>query len=298
VLALIGTIPNNEFPLVSGEATLTNSDDCLSVQGHEFSINRGTPALIAAAVAACKTLGASMPYCFLVGDEGTGQGSRKLYEHLTHHLASMHADVIAFHYLQPDVDWHNRILLSFGDEGPLPLLIADAGYMYVAKMSGFAASYDLFTPDVGELAFLADERAPHPFYTRGFILHEENKVPDLVNRAFLAQNAAKTLLVKGATDYIYTEEGVVATVDHPKVRFLEPIGGTGDTLTGLVALLAYAGYPLIEAATLAAITNRLAGELADPDPATQVCEIIRHIPKALQQVLASTGQVSRAILRQ
>jgi hypothetical protein len=32
-----------------------------------------------------------------------------------------------------------------------------------------AAQFDLFTPDVGELAFLADEEAPHPFYTRGFI---------------------------------------------------------------------------------------------------------------------------------
>jgi hypothetical protein len=297
VLALIGTIPDNEFPLVSGEATLTSNDHCLSVQGCEFSINRGTPALIAAAVAACKTLGASMPHCFLVGDEGTGMGSRKLYEHLTRHLARVHADVIAFHYLQPDVDWHNKILLSLEEEAPLPLLIADAGYMYVAKMSGFATSYDLFTPDLGELAFLADERAPHPFYTRGFILHEENKVPDLIKRAFLGQNAAKTLLVKGATDYVCTEEGVVATVDHPMVRFLESIGGTGDTLTGLVAVLAYAGYPLVEAATLAARTNRLAGSLADPDPATQVCKIITHVPTALQQVLASAGQTSREVHR-
>jgi len=35
-------------------------------------------------------------------------------------------------------------------------------------MSGNAQSFDLFTPDAGELAFLADEEAPHPFYTRGF----------------------------------------------------------------------------------------------------------------------------------
>jgi len=45
-------------------------------------------------------------------------------------------------------------------------LIADAGFMYAAKMSGQASKYDLFTPDVGELAFLADEEAPHLFYTR------------------------------------------------------------------------------------------------------------------------------------
>ena len=63
--------------------------------------------------------------------------------------------------------------------------------MYAAKMSGQAASYDLFTPDAGELAFLADETAPHPFYTRGFILHENNKIPDLINRAYSHKNAAK-----------------------------------------------------------------------------------------------------------
>ncbi|MFO7970579.1 MAG: sugar kinase, partial [Desulfobacterales bacterium] len=61
---------------------------------------------------------------------------------------------------------------------PRPTLIADAGFMYAAKMSGLSEAYELFTPDAGELAFLADEEAPHPFYTRGFILHEENLIPD------------------------------------------------------------------------------------------------------------------------
>ena len=54
-----------------------------------------------------------------------------------------------------------------------PIVVADAGFMYAAIMSGYAASYVLFTPDVGELAFLADEKAPHPFYTRGYILAED-----------------------------------------------------------------------------------------------------------------------------
>lgn len=80
---------------------------------------------------------------------------------------------------------------------PQPLLIADAGFMYAAKMSGQSEAYDLFTPDAGELAFLADEEAPHPFYTRGFILHEENHVPELIARAYAHKNAAKHLLIKG-----------------------------------------------------------------------------------------------------
>ncbi|MEA2039117.1 MAG: hypothetical protein U9N82_04730 [Thermodesulfobacteriota bacterium] len=46
-------------------------------------------------------------------------------------------------------------------------------------------AYDLFTPDVGELAFLADEAAPHPFYASGFILHQEKRIPDLIKRAYM-----------------------------------------------------------------------------------------------------------------
>jgi hypothetical protein len=85
-------------------------------------------------------------------------------------------NVLVFHYLFPDVDWHGKIIIALEKISPRPILIADAGFMYVAKMSGQASLYDLFTPDVGELAFLADEEAPHPFYTRGFLLHENNRL--------------------------------------------------------------------------------------------------------------------------
>jgi hypothetical protein len=283
MLVLIGTVPEDNFPVVSGTATLRK--DTLALDGHETSVNRGTPALVASASKACEILGLSVPLSFLVGDEGVGHGSRKLYEHLKTQLPAIGAKVITFHYLQPDVDWHNRILLALQEKGSLPTLIADAGYMYAAKMSGFASCYDLFTPDIGELAFLADEMAPHPFYTRGFILHEEEKVPDLIQRAYDGENAAKTLLIKGTKDYICTKERIFATVDTPKVTSLELIGGTGDTLTGIVAALTFAGYPVSDAATMAAKANRLAGEMADPTPATQVFNIIQHIPKALENVL-------------
>ena len=129
-----------------------------------------------------------------------------------------------------------------------PILIADAGFMYVAKMSGQAGQYDLFTPDVGELAFLADEEAPHPFYTRGFILHEDNPVPDLISRAYTFDNAAKYLLVKGRIDYVACREGVLATVSEPSLEVLEPIGGTGDTITGIAAALIDAVCPIPQAA--------------------------------------------------
>lgn len=286
MLALIGTVPDKNFPLVC--ETVTFRGDSLSLNGHQISVNRGTPALIAATCMACKTLGLSMPFCFLVGDEGVGDGSRRLYAYLKDRLPRTDVRVITFHYLQPDVDWHNRVLLAMEEEGRLPLLIADAGYMYAAKMSGFSSCYDLFTPDVGELAFLADEMAPHPFYTRGFILHEEGNVPHLIKRAYDGENAAKTLLIKGSKDYICTKEATLATVDTPSVPTLEPIGGTGDTLTGIVAALTYAGHPVAEAATMAARVNRLAGALAKPTPATQVADVVKKIPEALETVLEET----------
>jgi hypothetical protein len=292
MLVLVGTAPEEDFPLSTGTAVLR--DGSLFLEGHETSINRGTPALIAAASMACDTLGVSPPISILVGDEGTGHGSRRLYEHLKTELPGLAAEVITFHYLQPDVDWHNRILLALEERGKLPLLVADAGYMYAAKMSGFASCYDLFTPDIGELAFLADDMAPHPFYTRGFILHEEEKVPLLIQRAYDGENGAKTLLIKGAKDYICTKERVLATVDRPSVATLEPIGGTGDTLTGIVAALTFAGYPVSDAAIMAAKTNRLAGKLTNPTPATQVGEIIKNIPRALENILTQADDKSRA----
>jgi len=170
-----------------------------------------------------------------------------------------------------------------------PILIADAGAMYAAKMSGNAPLFDVFTPDAGELAFLADEDAPHPFYTRGFILHEDNHVPDLIQRAYAHENAARYLLVKGEMDYIASRDGVIGVVSEPLVPALEPIGGTGDVITGIVSGMIEAGWEISKAAVLASRVGRLSGRLADPDPATQVGEIIRRIPQALEILLIAEG---------
>ena len=35
-----------------------------------------------------------------------------MYAHLCEHLPDSHEQIIVFHYLQPDVDWHNRILMK------------------------------------------------------------------------------------------------------------------------------------------------------------------------------------------
>jgi NAD(P)H-hydrate repair Nnr-like enzyme with NAD(P)H-hydrate dehydratase domain len=283
MLMIVGTIPHQDFPLVAGEVQLCGEE--ISLQGNRVPINRGTPALIAAAIQTLKTLGQPPPFACLVGDIGRGVGSRKLYQHLAENLPQNGFHALVFHYLLPDVDWHNRVLFAVEAMSRRPTLIADAGFMYAAKMSGQAMEYDLFTPDVGELAFLADEEAPHPFYTRGFILHEDNRVPDLIARAYSHDNAARNLLVKGSTDYLATPQGIVATVDQPHTEALEAIGGTGDTLTGIVAALIDAGREIGDAAVLSARTNRRAGDLAQPTPATQVKEIIGQIPAALTELL-------------
>ncbi|MDY0374289.1 MAG: NAD(P)H-hydrate dehydratase [Desulfobacterium sp.] len=302
MFAVVGTVPDEDFPLVSGKVTMDGDKIC--IQGHSVPVNRGTPALLAAAIKTCETLNSNLPFGCLVGDIGKGAGSRRLYATLVEQLTSFDSgpgdsqlktdkrsetgtdlNVFVFHYLQPDVDWHNRILMAMEKMRKRPVLIADAGFMYAAKMSGFAAEYDLFTPDAGELAFLADEAAPHPFYTRGFVLHEENKIPELIARAYEHENAARCLLVKGKTDYVVDEKQIHATVDTPLEDAMEAMGGTGDTLVGIVSALIGTGMSVIKAAALAAKVNRWAGHYARPTPATQVIEIIEQIPRAFSRVL-------------
>ncbi|MDY6791378.1 MAG: NAD(P)H-hydrate dehydratase [Thermodesulfobacteriota bacterium] len=292
MFAIAGTVPIQDFPLVAGEVFL--EDDSICIGERRIPVNRGTPALLSAAVKACEVLDQPAPFGYLVGDIGLGEGSRSLYEYLTKDLRQSGSrskpgtglKAITFHYLQPDVDWHNRILFAIKEMIRRPILIADAGFMYAAKMSGKASKYDLFTPDIGELAFLADEEAPHPFYTRGFILHEEDRISELIDRVYQHNNAACCLLVKGKQDYVADLQGIQATIDSPVEEAMEAMGGTGDTLTGIVTALVGSGMEVTRAAIIAARVNRLAGYYAKPTPATQVMEIIQHIPKALAKVLS------------
>ena len=282
---IIGTVPKKDFPLICGQAIMNGR--VLVVEGREIPIARGTPALIAAACMTADILKIQPPDVLLCGDIGEGDGSRKIYQHLveTGLKQNQAYDVLIFHYLQPDVDWHNRILLAI-DQLPLrPLLLADAGYMYVAKMSGYASSYDLFTPDAGELAFLADEKAPHPFYTRGFLLHEDHSVPDLIRKAYTDGNAARHLLVKGKNDYIVVDGTIVDTVSTPLVETMEPIGGTGDSLAGVASALIASGQAISAACSRAARINRMMGLLAAPTPAFGIHDLLLSLPQAILSVL-------------
>jgi hypothetical protein len=282
MLGIVGTIPDPHFPLTHGKVRLSNG--CIGIQNTSLPITRGTPALLGAAAKAAECNGGPEVYAFLVGDIGRGAGSRRLYQFLERHLAQFDFQALAFHYVQPDVRGHNAVLNAIAAMRKKPILIADAGYMYVAKMSGHAPSYDFFTPDIGELAFLADELAPHPFYTRGFILHQNESVPALIERACRHRNAARHLLVKGRVDTIVQEGRIVRTVESPSFEAMEAIGGTGDTLTGILAVLCALGLPPVEAAVRAAEANRWTGAMDTLSPATPVAELIERIPAALSRV--------------
>jgi ADP-dependent NAD(P)H-hydrate dehydratase / NAD(P)H-hydrate epimerase len=283
MLCVVGTVPDPLFGLVSGKALIKDGE--LNVSGKQIPIHRGTPALIAAALQTLQVFGKSDLTVYLAGDIGLGQGSRNIYKTIVEEGISGEIHTITFHYLQPDVDWHNKVLFTMEEMEKKPVMIADAGFMYAAKMSGQAEAYDLFTPDAGELSFLADEQAPHPFYTRGFILHDDNNVVDLLKRAYSHNNASRYVLVKGSTDYITDGKKLFLTVDNPCTEAMEAIGGTGDTLTGIVSALVSTGIPIPEAAYTAAKINRSAGFNARPTPATQISEIIFHIREATEKML-------------
>lgn len=282
---IVGTVPDDGFGLVLGECEWNAAkppEHGLKVDGVSVPVRRGTPALVAAACAACANLDIPAPLALLAGDAGRGEGSAKAYRRLKEHLADLRPRGLTFHYLFPDLAGHDMVLLTALELAERPLLVADAGFMYAAKMSGQAREYDLFTPDAGELAFLADELAPHPFYTRGFLLGPQADTRQLIRRAWEAGDAAKHLLVKGSSDFVVREGEVLAAITGPKTPAMEAIGGTGDTLTGMVTALLMAGREVPEACQVAALANRLLGQLAQPTPATPVAGLIPHIPEALR----------------
>lgn len=282
---IAGTIPCDDFELARGPFRLRGSR--LECGGQILPVVRGTPALMAAAAAAADVLGLAPLDAILAGDSGGGGGSRALYARLCEEPPSCRG--VTFHYLLPDIQWHNSVLWALEALSPAPLLVADAGFMYAAKMSGFASHYDLFTPDAGEMAFLADERAPHPFYTRGFLLQEEDRIPELIRMAHASENSARHLLVKGSTDHIVAHGRIVAEVGEPRTPAMEAIGGTGDTLTGMVSVLLTSGLDIPRACHMAALANRLLGVFGKPSPATGVGELIAFLPRALEKAMADSA---------
>ncbi len=288
MLLLVGAVPADRLPLIIGPVSLT--DRGIKIDGHELPINRGNEAMMKAAGLICQEYGVEPPVGMVAGDIGKREGSEAIYKHLAEHLPTMGVKVMTLHYVMPDLKLNKKVLATVETmKESRPALIADAGSMYVAKAGGDAKMYDVFTPDIGEATFLADEKADHPAYTRGFIFNMEDDVPELIRRAYAGGNAPKTMFVKGAVDYVCQDGEIVDTIAEPSIETMEPIGGTGDLITGMISGLMHAGRSPLLACRIAGRVNRAAGELANPTPATQVEEILRCLPKALAKVEKELG---------
>ncbi len=290
MMLIAGTVPVRDMALTIGRAAIEG--DFLLVDGKRIRCTQGTGAMVSAALATTSYLGLEAPYALLVGDIGEGKGSRELYQYLIDHITELSPTVLALHYWLPDMTQTRRLCDAVEKCPGRPIMIADAASMYSAKAAGVAEVFDIFTPDASEIAFLADPEATHPAYIARHLFETEiSRAPELARAAYENHGAARLLLVKGATDYVIREGEVVATVTEPDVPMLEPIGGTGDTITGLVAALTYAELEPYEAAIISAKANRMAGKYARVTPATKVRQVIAQFPSVFKDYLCQWSNV-------
>jgi NAD(P)H-hydrate repair Nnr-like enzyme with NAD(P)H-hydrate dehydratase domain len=290
MMLIAGTLPLKGLPLTIGAASAEG--DYLVVNHQRIPCTQGTAAMITAALTTTEYLKIEAPQALVVGDTGQGKGSREMYEYLIQNVAKLSPEVLALHYCLPDMALTRRLCEAVKSCSKRPLMIADAASMYAAKAAGLATSFDIFTPDATEMAFLADPDATHPAYIARHLFDTDvTQTPKLVAAAYAKKNAAKLLLVKGATDYVVRNGEILATISEPDVPTLEPIGGTGDTITGMLSAFVYAGLEPHEATIVAARANRMAGKLANATPATKVRQIISQFPAVFQQYLCQWSEV-------
>lgn len=282
MMLLCGTVPNPDLPLTLGQ--VKQEGDYLAVAGRQFSGTQGTGAMINAALAVTTYLGLESPYILIVGDIGDGKGTREMFQYLIEHIVELSPRVLTQHYCLPIMGLMRKLCEALSGCSPRPILIADAGAMYAAKGAGLAQEFDIFTPDSSEIAFLADPEATHPAYiSHHLFAADADAIPDQIVTAFKLKSAAKLLLVKGKTDYIASDGQILTTIAEPHIPTLEAIGGTGDTITGLVSALVYAGLDPKVAADVACRTNRMAGQLVQPTPATKVRQVVAQFPTVLRR---------------
>jgi NAD(P)H-hydrate repair Nnr-like enzyme with NAD(P)H-hydrate dehydratase domain len=289
-MLIAGTIPIKNLPLTLGKTELEG--EFLSLNGYKIPCTQGTGALISAALMATNYLKIDPPDVLVAGDVGDGKGSKSIYEYLIRKVPELLPDVLVLHYCLPDMALTRELWNSVEKCSPKPILIADAASMYVAKAVGLALKFDIFTPDATEMAFLADPEATHPAYINKHLFDTDTtKIPKLVSTAYEQRNAAKLLLVKGAVDYIVEDGEILTIISEPEIPELEAIGGTGDTITGLVSAFVHAELELQDAAIIAAKSNRVAGRLAQATPATKVWEIVSQFPKVFGENLCKWSGV-------
>jgi NAD(P)H-hydrate repair Nnr-like enzyme with NAD(P)H-hydrate dehydratase domain len=284
MIVLIGTVPYKTGVYV-GNARIEN--DSLKVGDVTFPIERGTAAMAASCAQVCYFYSLPMPLCIFGGDISDGKGTDLMFQEVNTNLDRYEPDIITLHYLFPKIAYGSPFISKINSLSKRPQLIADAGGMYLMKTIKQSYLCDVFTPDEGELLFLADEFAAHPLYVRSELLRKVTDIDSLVSAAYQHKNAAKTLVIKGAIDYIYKDGGKVKECRGPNVPAMEAIGGTGDTITGMLSGFRYQKDEDSDYKALA--VNRLIGKRINCSPATQINEFIKAIPAVLEEYEKSPG---------
>jgi len=278
MIVLVGTVPY-KTGLYIGKAKVER--DALNIDGVTFPVERGTAAMAASCAQVCSFYSLDAPLCIFGGDIGDGKGTDLMFQEVNSNIDKYDPDFVTLHYMFPKLIYGEPFLRKIESLKKRPLLIADAGGMYLMKTIGKSYLFDVFTPDLGELYFLADEFAPHPLYVRSQLLSENISLESLVDAAYQHKNTAKTTVIKGAVDYIYTENVKKNELSRPNIAAMEAIGGTGDTITGMLSALRYRIDK--DADYKALVINRLIGELIKCNPATQISDFIKAIPNVLEK---------------
>lgn len=284
MLLICGTIPQDNISIINGEAKFDGNK--LFVQNTEIPCSQGTAALVSAACVTSQHFKSSPPYVILAGDIGKGKGSHLLYDYIIKNIAQIAPDILLLHYILPVMGLMKKVTAAAAKCKKKPVMIADASSMYAAKAAGLAPQFDIFTPDICEMAFLADADAIHPAYiSRHLFSAESAQARDLISAAYSQKSAAKILIVKGSTDHVVEDGKIIFTISKPDIPALEAIGGTGDTISGMVGAMIDGGLIHRDAAIAALKTNRRAGEYARATPATKIHWIVDAIPEALKNIL-------------
>ncbi|OGP67567.1 MAG: sugar kinase, partial [Deltaproteobacteria bacterium RBG_16_44_11] len=197
MLLICGTVPWTDLPITRGEAKFEG--DNLLIENTETPCTQGTAALVSAACVTARHFKNSPPHVILVGDNGNGKGSRLLYDYLIKNLPAISPDILLMHYILPVMGLMKKVCEAAAKCKNKPIMIADASSMYAAKAAGLAPFFDIFTPDLCEMAFLADPDAIHPAYISHHLFSAEiARAQELITAAYRQKSAAKTLIVKGA----------------------------------------------------------------------------------------------------
>ena len=119
-------------------------------------------------------------------------------------------------------------------------------------------------------------------------LNDENRIPDLIMRAYDHKNAALSP-GEGEPGSRRLMEGSPCCFESAVDEALEAIGGMGDSLTGIVSH-PVSGMEVLEVRIPATRVNRIAEHYACPTPASQVMEMTAYISRAMEDVLKISGR--------